>query len=142
MSGGNDAEMAGQLERQAGDENARCQRTSVLASGLAAEIDDVRRGGEDLVVPAPGLETLKLLIGDAAQAAGRWADTIPSVLNDPAAGASDLAWADAQLQVIEAFDQPKSAAAKGDRAARRLAQLGSGRSQPAVTAPTGSSRPA
>lgn len=98
----------------ADDLAASTQRVWLMASGLAAEIDDLRFQPEERVVPAPGLERLRQAADRAAAQAHELAERIRILTGDDGA------------PVAGALGELDRAVAEADRALRRLAQLGMG----------------
>jgi hypothetical protein len=100
------------LLRRADDAAASAQRSWLLATGLAAEVDDIRFQGEDGPVVAPGLDELRASADHSARNA--------------AAAANRARALQGEDSMLEAVEDVERAATEGARAGRSLAQLALG----------------
>ena len=104
---------------RANKDAARAVRAWLIASGLDAEIDDLRFQDEGRVVPAPNLSDLLESLNDAAREACEGADRLALLNTDP----------DPDSVRVQAETEASSTAGSADNAerlARRLAQVGFG----------------
>lgn len=105
-----------QSVRAANDLVGHVQRLWLMVVGLAAEIDDLRFQPEGRVVPAPGLEALRIAADAAAADAHELADRVSILARD----------SDDEAVLAKAMHLLRGTLAAVQTAARRLAQLGMG----------------